>query len=281
MCHWTINLFAPHRFVYFFADTPHLVKTTRNCLLHSGSGTCTRYMWNNGQFILWQHISQMFYQDVDNGLKLLPKITYDHINLNSYSVMRVNLAAQVLSATMAAVLKTFGPAEAAATSKFCEMVDGFIDCVNVRSTAEHQRKRKPFLAPYTSLEDERFQWLLEFLDYLKRWKESTENRPGNFTLNARSRMSVSWQTYEGFQISVHSAIKATKFLLQEGMEFVLTERFCQDPLEEYFGSQRKLGQRNDNPDIKTFGYNNNTIRIQRAVSCQSGNTRGRKDKRRS
>ena len=25
------------------------------------------------------------------------------------------------------------------------------------------------------------------------------------------------------------------------------------------------------------GYNNNTIRVQRAVSCQSGNTRGRKD----
>lgn len=223
----------------------------------------------------------MCYQDVDNGLKLLPKINYDHINLNSYSVMRVNLAAQVLSATMAAVLKTFGPAEAAATSKFCEMVDGFSDCLNVRSTTEHQKKRKPFLAPYTSLEDERFQWLLEFLDYLKRWKESTENRPGNFTLNARSRMFVSWQTYEGFQISVHSAIKDTKFLLQEGMEFVLTERFCQDPLEKYFGSQRKLGQRNDNPDIKTFGYNNNTIRIQRAVSCQSGNTRGRKDKRRS
>lgn len=223
----------------------------------------------------------MFYQDVDNGLKLLPKITYDHINLNSYSVMRVNLAAQVLSATMAAVLKTFGPAEAAATSKFCEMVDGFFDYLNVRSTTEHQKKRKPFLAPYTSLEDERFQWLLEFLDYLKRWKESTENRPGNFTPNARSRMFVSWQTYEGFQISVHSAIEAAKFLLQEGMEFVLTERFCQDPLAEYFGSQRKLGRRNDNPDIKTFGYNNNTIQIQRAVSCQSGNTRGRKDKRRS
>ena len=223
----------------------------------------------------------MFYQDVDSGLKLLPKITYDHINLTSYSVMRVNLAAQVLSATMAAVLKTFGPAEAAATSKFCEMVDGFFDCLNVRSTTEHQKKRKPFLAPYTSLEDERFQWLLEFLDYLKQWKESTGNRPGNFTQNARSRMFVSWQTYEGFQISVHSAIEATKFLLQEGMEFVLTERFCQDPLEEYFGNQRKLGRRNDNPDIKTFGYNNNTIRIQRAVSCQSGNTRGRNDKRRS
>ena len=211
--------------------------------------------------------------DIDNGLKLLPKLTYDHINLNSYSVMRVSLAAQVLSASVAA--------EAAATAKFCEMVDSFFDCMNVRSTTEHERKRKPFLAPYTSVENERFRWLVEFLEYLRRWKESTDNRPGNFTQNARSRMFISWQTYEGFKITVNSSIEATKFLLQEGMEFVLTERFCQDTLEEYFGNQRKLGRRSDNPDIRTFGYNSNTIRIQRAVSCQSGNTRGRKDKRRT
>ena len=124
----------------------------------------------------------------------------------------------------------------------------------------------------------RFLWLVDFLNYLKNWKESTDNRQGNFTQNARSRMFISWQTYEGFQISVFSVIEATKFLLQEGMEFVLTERFCQDPAEEYFGNQRKLGRRSDNPDISSFGYNNNTIRIQRAVSCQSGNTRGRKDR---
>ena len=112
----------------------------------------------------------------------------------------------------------------------------------------------------------RFLWLVDFLNYLKNWKESTDNRQGNFTQNARSRMFISWQTYEGFQISVFSVIEATKFLLQEGMEFVLTERFCQDPAEEYFGNQRKLGRRSDNPDISSFGYNNNTIRIQRAVS---------------
>ena len=77
--------------------------------------------------------------------------------------------------------------------------------------------------------------------------------------------------------SLISAIEATKFLLQ-GMEFVLTERFCQDSQKEYFGCQRKLGRHSDNPDIKTFGYNDNTIRIQRSVSCQSGNTRGRRDR---
>lgn len=127
----------------------------------------------------------------------------------------------------------------------------------------------------------RFDFLMKFLEYLKSWKESTENREGNYTQNARARMFLSWQTYEGFNITVRSAIEATKFLLHEGMEFVLTERFCQDPVEEYFGNQRKLGRRSDNPDIHQFGYNANTIRIQRSVSCQSGNTRGRKDKRKA
>ncbi|KAL9977517.1 hypothetical protein ACROYT_G014926 [Oculina patagonica] len=129
--------------------------------------------------------------------------------------------------------------------------------------------------------NEKFQFLLEFLENLRRWKESTDNRPGNFSQNVRSRMFISWQTQEGYKITVHSAIEATKFLLHEGTEFVLTERFRQDPLEEYFGNQRKLGRRSDNPDIRSFGYNANTIRIQRTVSCQSGNTIGRKDKRRS
>ena len=90
-------------------------------------------MWNNGQYILWQHITEIFYQDIDSGLKLLPKLTYEHVNLNAYSVMRVNLAAQVLSASV-------GPLEATATAKLCEMVDSLFDCVNVRSMTEHERK---------------------------------------------------------------------------------------------------------------------------------------------
>ena len=155
VCYCTVNLYAPHRYVYFFSDAPHLVKTTRNCLKSSGSGSNTRYMWNNGQYILWQHITEIFYQDIDSGLKLLPKLTYEHVNLNAYSVMRVNLAAQVLSASVAAVLKSFGPPEATATAKLCEMVDSVFDCLNVRSMTEHERKHKPFLAPYTSLNDRR------------------------------------------------------------------------------------------------------------------------------
>lgn len=42
VCHCTVNLYAPERYIYFFADAPHLIMTTRNCLYHSGNGSCTR-----------------------------------------------------------------------------------------------------------------------------------------------------------------------------------------------------------------------------------------------
>eukprot|EP00795_Rhopilema_esculentum_P002220 gene2220-17825_t len=45
-----------------------------------------------------------------------------------------------------------------------------------------------------------------------------------------------------------------------GLQYVLTERFCQDSLENYFGHQRSLGRRKDNPTLRDFGYNDNTIR---------------------
>lgn len=81
------------------------------------------------------------------------------------------------------------------------------------------------------------------MEYLRKWKESTEQRPGNFTRNARGKMFISWQTNQGLQITVHSVIEVGKFLLQEGMEYVLTERFCQDIVEEYLESQCKFHYR--------------------------------------
>lgn len=62
------------------------------------------------------------------------------------------------------------------------------------------------------------------------------------------------------------------------MEYVLTELFYKDPVEEYVGSQRKLGRRNGNQEIRTFGYIDNTIRIQRPISRENGNTQRRQDK---
>ena len=71
------------------------------------------------------------------------------------------------------------------------------------------------------------------------------------------------QTYEGLKISVNSIIEATQFLLCHQVKYVLTERFYQDSLENWFSRQRSLGSRKDNPSMPDFGYNNNAIRNQK------------------
>ena len=79
---------------------------------------------------------------------------------------------------------------------------------------------------------------------------------------------ISSQTYEGLKITVNSVIEATQVLLQHQVKYLLTESFCQDPLENYFGRQKSLGLRKDNPSMGDFGYNDNAIRNQK-FSTQS------------
>ena len=76
-------------------------------------------------------------------------------------------------------------------------------------------------------------------------------------------MFISQQTYGGLKISVNTIIEAAQFLHQHEVRYVLTERFSQDPLEKYFGHQHSIGGRKDNPTIRDFGYNDNSIRNQK------------------
>ena len=79
-------------------------------------------------------------------------------------------------------------------------------------------------------------------------------------VNAKANMFISRQTFEGVKLTVHSSIELIQYLLNEGLPYVLTEKFCQDPLENYFGRERAMGHRKDNPSLRDFGYDDNTIR---------------------
>jgi hypothetical protein len=276
----TRNIFAPSRFIFFFADSPHLMKTARNCLYNSGYGSRSRLMWNDGQYLQFQHVADLFYSDQDFSLHTLPKLTLDHITLTSFSKMKVKLAVQVLSKSVAIALQESGKEDVVGTAKFCEMMNSFFDCTNVRSLNEGTRKNNSFIVPYESPEDARLTWLKDvFLNYLERWKESILAREGGYTPDAQQKMFISAQTYEGLKISVNSHIDVIKFLLSEGFKYVLTERFMQDVLEDYFGHQREKGRRSENPTAQQFGYNDLTIATQRDIApVIRGNVGGRYEK---
>ena len=65
--------------------------------------------------------------------------------------------------------------------------------------------------------------------------------------------------------------------MDSGVKYVLTERFMQDCLEEYFGHQRQRGRRSDNPDAVQFGYNDRILQVQRNAGLVSrGNVGARR-----
>ena len=64
------------------------------------------------------------------------------------------------------------------------------------------------------MNDER---LIVFLKYFEDWKVSIDQRPGNLTKADWGNMFLSWQTYEGINITVHSVIDLVKYFLNMGV----------------------------------------------------------------
>ena len=67
-----------------------------------------------------------------------------------------------------------------------------------------------------------------------------------------------------------------KFLLkQEGVEFVLTEKFNQDKLEGLFGNTRQMKGGNEAPNAQQFNESMNVARIKcsQVLKVVGGNTR--------
>ena len=79
----SINMFGEEdRYIYFFADPPHLMKTSRNCIHHSDpSQRSSRHLWNQDGSLMWDHIYRLVYDDIHRHNPKITKLTLDHINL--------------------------------------------------------------------------------------------------------------------------------------------------------------------------------------------------------
>lgn len=125
----------------------------------------------------------------------------------------------MLSQTVAVNLERYGMAGSEKAAELCKMADNFFDCLNVRSIEEGKRKRKPFLLPYSSVDDKRFKWLKEtLLSYFQNLLKNIEAREGEFSVKEKAKMFVAKQTC--IVMTVNSIVECNKFLLNEGMEYV-------------------------------------------------------------
>lgn len=111
-----------------------------------------------------------------------------------------------------------------------------------------------------------------------------------FTPAQKQMMQLSRETLEGLRVTgmdhqtilviilqiltmciltVLSFVEVTTLLLAvPGVQFLLSEKFCQDPLEAFFGKQRYKGGRNDNPSVKEFVDNTVSLRVQGSAALE-------------
>ena len=106
-----------------------------------------------------------------------------------------------------------------------------------------------------NVNDRRFSWLRNvFFKSFQESVNSVQQLQGNFTKDVDQKTFISWQTYQGLNISVNSIIEATQFLLWHQVKYLLAERFCQDPSKNWLGRQISLRLKKNNPGIADFEY---------------------------
>ncbi|XP_071964864.1 uncharacterized protein [Antedon mediterranea] len=251
--HYMVNPVDSSRKIYFFSDVPNLLKTIRNDVENSGSNNQTRNLYFNSQLIIWKDFKDTVEWDrgSEPGLSKLDKIKKEHLNLTPSLRMRVDLATQVLSTSMANAMESMDEntgTSHSSTIAFIRMVDKFFDCLNVRKLPSEDQD-KPELEPYRTKVDWRFKWLKEeFLGFLDKWEEQVNLL--NECKATKNKMLLSSETLFGLRLTVNSFIDLGEFLLEnyvsEG-EFLLSGHLNRDPIENDFDKESECDGNDANP----------------------------------
>lgn len=70
-------------------------------------------------------------------------------------------------------------------------------------------------------------------------------------------------------LAAKSFVELARYLLkQPGVNFVLSAKLSQDPLESFFGKQRMRGGYCDNPNVATFLYGAQSLRVQGSTAIK-------------
>ena len=210
----TVKFGEEHYFVY--KDPPHLLKNARNFLERRNV-----HVPGVPGVASWNHIVTLHELDTKESLKLIPRVTHQHITgLKFSSRMKVKYAANVLSHSVASALNyllDLGklPSSASATSHYCQQINDIFDVLNSSSPRATNIFRRPYKTDGRSAI-----FLQEALDWLKLLKRNNSDRKQNFI--------------DGFIQSINVVLLLSQKLKSMGIPYLSTRNLCQDPLELFF-----------------------------------------------
>ena len=234
--------------VFVLFDPPHLLKSVRNNLKNHD-------FLLDDKVISWKYIEKVYEIESakPNMLRLVPKLTKQHIDLPAFSKMKVKRAAQIFSNTVQAAMMTYIcsghlPQEAYHTAVFVKHMDSLFDIFN--STGVHDVKLYK-----RALQDSSpsFEYLSMMRDIFKRIKIQG------------SRGAT--PCISGWQLSISAVIALWKDVKSVcGVKYLCTRKLNQDPLENCFSFIRAKGGFSANPDPKQFADAYKQVLIKSCIS---------------
>ncbi|KAG8236684.1 hypothetical protein J437_LFUL016721 [Ladona fulva] len=217
------------RKLFAFADTPHLVKNIRNRLL-----SCKELRVHPSQMpAKWDHISTLYNADklLPAELRVCPNLTVNHLQPSKVMKMRVRLATQIFSNSVAQGLE-----EIDGTADFCQQMNAMFDALN---------RNKPSLGVHVDSAD--YLVLKQSLVWLDDWE--AERNVGHLS----ATQFLTSTTAEGLrktpQFNDYNGSLPSEFWVCSCLHRESKPRF---PQGRFFGAVRIAAGSNDHPAAVTF-----------------------------
>ncbi|CAG9829804.1 unnamed protein product [Diabrotica balteata] len=259
------NCKQPHQFGFLIDgveviplyDPPHLLKGIRNNFFNKS----VKFKWRkNIEVATWAHINQLYdLEDKDYDYKLCPKLTESHVK--NLKKMKVSIAAQTLSNTVAAAMKKLAssqlnclPAEAESTAEFILFMDKVFDSVNGAGTFNKNGKR---LRMAVTKKSEHYTFwteaiqVFESIKFEERGKQTVPPSVLNWIHTLRG-MRYLWELFQ-----------------KKNIKYFCPNFLNQDPLENFFGRIRSHGARYINPNATAFIHSFKSLIIMDFTSVHS------------
>ncbi|CAG4985045.1 unnamed protein product [Colias eurytheme] len=245
--------------VAVFLDPVHMFKLIRN---HFESKKI--FLDEEENEIDWSYLEYLHELQDKEGVHLANKITKRHLEFRN-NIMKVKLAAQLLSRSVAIALKfcredlylpEFKNSEA--TEKFIVLWNNLFDIFNTRDLKQHG-----FSHPiYNGNKDNILNYLEQAKQYIlnlhvktsrkRSFKEHNQQRKIIFK-SFKPVLSTQGNTgFLGILVCIESLKHITKFLDEGLLKFISSYKFTQDHIELLFSAIRMHGGFNDNPNTKQF-----------------------------
>ena len=219
--------------IYFMYDPPHLLKSLRNNL------KVYNFTVRNHS-VKWQYVEDLYNFDSSQRIKLAPRLTERHIVLPCFSKMKVKLASQIFSHSVASgisLLKNLGklPEEAGYTAEFIAEMNDLFDCFNARYTDSVPLRRRMMS---TSRHEATLRQSLATMSELK--------------VICGSKVRI--HCVSGWQIAISALLGLWDDLRRDGVKFIMTRKLSQDRLENFFARVRRGLGNADNPSCQKFRF---------------------------